>query len=271
MAIEVPITEGQIRFYQENGYVQLLDVLTADERAQARAALDHVLAVKLDPQHDLSGRGENDKVFVQKINLWQVDAGMRDYVFNAKLAEIARRLAGITRLRLWHDQALVKMPGDSKPSMWHQDLPFWPMMDEGALTCWMAIDDVSEANGCMAFIPGSHRFGSLRPIQLFDPQPEDIFAQLPDEIRAGKDLTPVFQPMAAGSCTFHHGLTFHYAGANTTDRSRLAISTIYMPDGVRYNGRSHPVTDDLHLQPGDVLAGDRFPLLAEVREPTPTI
>jgi ectoine hydroxylase-related dioxygenase (phytanoyl-CoA dioxygenase family) len=69
--------------------------------------------------------------------------------------------------------------------------------------------------------------------------------------------------MPAGSCTFHNGLTFHYAGPNTTDRPRRAMITIYMPDGVHFSGADHVVTQDLDLRVGDVLAGERFLVLAE--------
>jgi ectoine hydroxylase-related dioxygenase (phytanoyl-CoA dioxygenase family) len=256
-----PLTEEQIASYRDNGYVQLLNVLTPDELAQARASVDEILGLEYDDDHDLNkGNPEARRIFVQKVNMWQVHEGLRRYVLSPKLAEIARRLAGAHTLRLWHDHALVKMPGDSRPSHWHQDLPYWPMVETGALSCWMALDDVFEANGCMAFIPASHRFGRLAPINLGNPQ--DIFAMIPDGMREGRDLTPVFQPMPAGSCTFHDGRTFHYAGPNTTDRPRRAMITIYMPDDVHFNGARHVVTYKLGLQPGDVIAGEVFPVLA---------
>jgi ectoine hydroxylase-related dioxygenase (phytanoyl-CoA dioxygenase family) len=112
----------------------------------------------------------------------------------------------------------------------------------------------------MAFVPGSHHFGRLAPINLTDPQ--DLFALVPADVRAGRDLKPVFQPMPAGSCTFHDGRTFHYAGPNTTDRPRRAMITIYMPDDVHFSGARHVVTYKLGLQEGDLLAGDTFPALA---------
>jgi ectoine hydroxylase-related dioxygenase (phytanoyl-CoA dioxygenase family) len=76
--------------------------------------------------------------------------------------------------------------------------------------------------------------------------------------------------MPAGSCTFHNGLTFHYAGPNTTNRPRRAMITIYMPDGTHFNGADHVVTRDLDLRVGDVLAGERFPVLAEAEEAVST-
>lgn len=253
-----PITEEQVAFYQTNGYIQLFDVLSPSELAEVRAALDDANRIALDARHHTSS-GEYEKVFVQKVNLWTVHEGMRRYVLNPRIAEIARRLAATPRVRLWHDHALTKMPGDSRESPWHQDLPYWPMNEAGALSCWMALDDVDERNGCMQFVPGSHAWGKFEPIRLVDAQ--DLFGLVPEP--ETKDFTPVVMRMPAGSCTFHHGLTFHYASANSTDRPRRAVITIYMPEGVTYSGRPHVVTDGLGLQVGAPIAGDLFPVLAE--------
>ncbi|WP_442956048.1 phytanoyl-CoA dioxygenase family protein [Paenibacillus sp. MMO-177] len=57
-------------------------------------------------------------------------------------------MSGASGLRLFHDHALLKMPQDSKPTPWHQDLPYWPMNEPGALSIWIALDDVDEHNGC---------------------------------------------------------------------------------------------------------------------------
>lgn len=256
-----PITEEQIQFYQENGYVQLLNVLTPAELEHARTALDEVMQMQLDESHDLSRTAEQKKIFVQKVNMWQVHDGLRQYVFNHKIAEIARQLSRANTIRLWHDHALIKMPGDSKASSWHQDLPYWPMQEAGSLSCWMALDNVTVENGCMAFVPGSHRFGRLEPINLMNPQ--DIFQLIPPDVEQPQALEQRFQPMPAGSCTFHDGRTFHYAGPNTSNGPRRAIITIYMPDDVHFNGKGHIVTQDLDLKTNDLLNGERFPVLAE--------
>lgn len=255
-----PLTEEQIEFYQQNGYVQLHDVLTAEELAEVRQALDEVMNKPLEKAFDRVGHNPDyDKVFHQKVNLWREHEGIKRFVFNPKLAEIARRLAGVPRIRLWHDHALIKMPGDSKPSPWHQDLPYWPMNEEGALSCWMALDDVDENNGCMAFIPGSHKVGRLDPINLVNPQ--DIFGF--EASGHLKGVPPAIMRMKAGSCTFHNGLTFHYAFPNRTDKPRRAMIVIYMPDGTTYSGKRHICTDGQGLEVGQLLAGELFPVLAE--------
>ncbi len=258
--MQYPLTEEQIEFYQQNGYIQLLDVLTPEELEDVRQSLDEVLNMKLEKGFDRTGqRTEYDKVFLQKVNLWRDHEGMRRFVFNHKLAGIARRLARVKRIRLWHDHTLIKMPEDSKPSPWHQDLPYWPMNEEGALSCWMALDDVDENNGCMAFIPGSHQVGRLEPINLVNPQ--DIFGF--EASGHLKGVQPAVMKMKAGSCTFHNGMTFHYAFPNKMDKPRRAMIVIYMPDGTTYSGKRHICTDGQGFEIGKPLEGELFPILAE--------
>lgn len=250
-----PLTEDQVCFFRENGFVRLSDVLTPDELNKARENLAE--AMSGGAGIDRTGRSEYDRIFLQKVNLWQDHAGMRSLVFHPRLADIARRLSGAPRIRLWHDHALIKPNVESKPSPWHQDLPYWPMNERGALSCWLALDDVDETNGCMRFVPKSHTWGKLEPINLAYPQ--DLFALVPDP--EGKDFTPVAVPITAGSCTFHDGLTFHSAPPNRGSAYRRAMVVIYMPDGTTYSGKVHCCTDDLKLTPGQPLAGERFPVL----------
>ena len=255
---DYPLTDEQIAFYRENGFVKLPNVLSPAEVETARAALAEALEVPLSEEMDRSDRGEYSRIFVQKVNLWRAHAGIRELVCHPRIAEIARRLAGAAGIRLWHDHALIKMPGDSKETPWHQDLPYWPMHEAGPLSCWLALDDVDERNGCMRFVAGSQKYGQLEPIRLANPQ--SIFDQTPDLSEATAPIVSV--PLQAGSCTFHNGNTFHYAPANRSDRPRRAMVTIYMPDGETYRDKPHPVTNGLNLQEGEPLAGELFPLLA---------
>lgn len=252
------VTDAQIAFYQENGFVQLDHMLTPLELAAMQEEIDRIYAQDAGGIHTAAAGSPYAKVLDQRVNIWRDNPIVRAFVLTPRFAETARRLAGASGVRLWHDQALLKRPGDSRPTPWHQDLPYWPMREPGALSMWMALDDVDERNGAMSFIPGSQRVGALPGINLVDPQ--DIFAMVPKGELAG--TKPVTARMAAGSCTFHNGLCFHYAGANTTDRPRRAMVVIYMPDGTTFNGHRHIVTDGLGLREGEPIAGELFPLLA---------
>ena len=252
------VTDAQVAFYQENGFVQVNNVLTPLELAAMQEEIDRIYTRGEGGIHTHVAGSPYSKVLDQRVNIWRDNPVVRAYVTTPRFAEMARRLAGVSGVRLWHDQALLKQPGDSRPTPWHQDLPYWPMNEAGALSMWMALDDVDERNGAMSFIPGSQRVGALPGINLVDPQ--DIFAAVPKGELAG--TTPVTATLRAGSCTFHDGLCFHYASANTTDRPRRAMVVIYMPDGTTFNGRGHIVTKELGLRVGAPLQGELFPLLA---------
>ncbi|WJH33423.1 phytanoyl-CoA dioxygenase family protein [Paenibacillus sp. CC-CFT747] len=253
------LKQEQIDFYRKNGFVQVNDVLTSEELAELREFMDEVMGADqgMSLQTDQQG-GAYYRVLNQRVNTWRDHAGMARYTTHSRFAEMARLLTGASGIRLFHDHALLKMPGDSKPTPWHQDSTYWPMNEDGALSIWIALDDVDENNGCMMFVPESRRAGKLNPISLSDPQ--DLFQYAEG---TGHDQSQsVICRMKAGSATFHDGLTFHFAHANVTDKPRRALAIIFMPDGITYSGKSHPVTNGQPLEKDQPIRGGLFPLLA---------
>jgi len=253
------VPQENIEFYRENGFVQIDDVLSPSELEELRVYLAETMGAEegRSTATDREG-GAYYKVLNQRVNTWRDHGGMARYVLGARFAHIGKQLSGYSGIRLFHDHALYKMPGDSKPTPWHQDWPYWPMRETGAFSMWLALDDVDESNGCMMFVPKSQRVKNLKSVSLVTP--EDIFAQAGAE--TADRNTAVVVRMKAGSCTFHDGLTFHYAHANTTDRPRRALAIIYMADGTTYSGAPHLCTDGLGFAAGDVLKGGLFPKLA---------
>jgi len=65
------------------------------------------------------------------------------------------RLAGVDGMRVWHDQTLQKMPW-ANPTAWHLDNPYWSFYSRQAISIWIALDDATLENGCMAYLPGTH-------------------------------------------------------------------------------------------------------------------
>lgn len=253
------LTDEQVRYYRENGFVQIDGMLSAEEVEELREYLDETMSVQNGRSTQTAASGDlYYRVLNQRVNTWRDHGGMARFVLSRRFAEAARQLSGANGLRLFHDHALLKMPQDSKPTPWHQDLPYWPMNEPGALSIWIALDDVDEHNGCLMLVPKTQTIKNLKSIDLV--HPEDIFS---DE--GAKDVdrnTAAIVRMKAGSCSFHDGLTFHYAHPNRTDKPRRALAIVYMPDGTTYSGANHVCTDGLGLAKGDVLAGGLFPRLA---------
>jgi phytanoyl-CoA hydroxylase len=259
------ITEEQIRFYETNGYIRLENVLTMKEVDVLRGALARAVEDKERLNLQLGPRSDEGytKVFLQMVNLWERYPAIEEYVHDPRVAQIACRLTRSPFVRLWHDQALVKYPKESKPTAWHQDTVYWPMNETGGLSCWMALDDVTVDRGCMWFLPGSHRAGPLDPVDLGKTTSDGPLSLLPEAFRSVK---PVAIELKPGSCTFHNGLTFHYAGPNVTDTPRRAMVTIFIPAGTTYKKHEHIVGDRANLSPGEEFHGPLFPIVGRLEQ-----
>jgi phytanoyl-CoA hydroxylase len=264
---DISLSSEEIERYRRDGFIHLREVLTGEPLRQLRNAVAR--AVESELKHDWMGarrRDESNKkstyeqIFIQKVNLWTRQGDVKPFVLSRRLGNIAAQLSGHT-MRLWHDQALFKEPRTGTRTPWHQDAVYWPhrpRLDQ--LTIWIALRDATIANGCMSFIPGSHLLGALPPVNLGEPQ--DLFAQALQM----KPTAPVTCELTAGSVTVHNGLTFHFAGPNTTDQMREALAIIYMPGGTIFDGGAHPVTDALKsagLKKDDVLDDELFPIVSD--------
>ncbi len=259
------INQSQIDYYQENGFIIIEDFLTPQELEHWRVTVMNAVTSRRGQK--IPGKagmvGEDDgingdaeyfsKVFDQMINLWQTDNGVKELMFNPAIGEMAAKLAGVDGIRIWHDQALFKKPW-ANPTSWHLDTPFWSFSDRKALSIWIALDDATLENGCLYFIPGSHkRTGFENP--GIGKNMDSIFNYYP----AFRQVSSVATPMKAGSCSFHNGLTIHGANANMTSGSRRAMTCAYMPDGNGYNGIQNILTAEQisTLKPGDLLNDER--------------
>jgi phytanoyl-CoA hydroxylase len=257
---DYPLTQDQIDQYRRDGFIELDNVITGAVLDSMRSAIVNAVAAETS---EASGkpktgtRATYEKIFNQKVNLWQRHPDIARYSLSAALGRIAMQLEG-RPMRIWHDQALFKEPmkGNNK-TPWHQDAVYWPHVDRWhETTIWIALKDATTQNGCMAFVEGTQSLGPLPPVDLSDPQ--DLFDNAPHL----RPVKPIPRPLKAGSATFHNGLTFHYAGPNKSDETREAFAIIYMPDGTRYDGKPHIVTDGQGFATGDLLDSELFPLVS---------
>ena len=228
------LTSAQISFYRENGFLIIEDFLDKAELDIWRAAVDEAVSLRENSMMPYGSfqfeRGsEGDSVFQQRINLWMDHDGVREIMLDGRLGKMAADLAGVDGIRIWHDQALIKLPWAS-PTAWHQDNTKWSFESEHSISIWVALDDVTIQNGCMFFMPSTHK-------RRLDDSPTHghvgaLFGAYPELGR----MEPVPVIMPAGGCSFHNGLVLHGANANMTPRPRRAFTCAYMPDHSRFNG-----------------------------------
>ena len=259
------LNEEQIQNYQANGFIVIENFLSPDEldhwRKAVAVAVEERAGIKI-PGKDIK-TGEADginedsdyfaKVFDQLLNLWQTNDAVKELMIDQRIGKMASQLSGADGIRIWHDQALIKRPW-ANPTAWHLDNPFWSFSDDRAISIWVALDDATLENGCLFFIPGSHKLTGFDKITI-GRNMDGIFGVYPQL----KNSRPVAAPMKAGSCSFHNGLTVHGANANMTGGFRRAMTCAFMPDGNKFNGEPNILPDAyLHnLKIGDLLNNDK--------------
>jgi ectoine hydroxylase-related dioxygenase (phytanoyl-CoA dioxygenase family) len=223
--------QSRKRFYDDNGYLVVERVFTESDLAPVRNRTDQILrdptaaskgmriGRESDTQQPKPGEGKRTDDPVRKFESpARFDPIFADFVRQTKLLELVRGLIG-PRIKLFRDQMLLKPPGgQDKPT--HQDQSYFLVrpMDE-LVTAWVALDDATLENGCMRYVPGSHKFGILE----MHPDPERPVHHVPKT--DGLNLKPEATcPVPAGSVIFHHGLTLHRSGVNNTQTWRKALA-----------------------------------------------
>mgnify|MGYP000175332635 CR=1 FL=1 len=124
-------------------------------------------------------------------------------------------------MELDFDMLINKAPNTNTETPWHQDAAYWiEMPDKRAASCWIALDDVFEENGCMWFIPKEKNQEIIVHQSL--PNKGALFC-ITDTSNA------VAVPLKPGGCTFHDGFTFHYSKGNATQSQRRALILNFRP------------------------------------------
>ena len=177
---------------------------------------------------------------VNKVNLpSRYDAAFDAVVRHPKVVDIVAELMG-PDIKLYFDQIFAKPPY-APANRYHQDSVFWSFFASNfQITCQVWLDDATLENGCVRFIPGSHNFGLVNWDHLPYMLTEDVLEQ------------EVAVPVRAGGVTFHHSLTLHCSGPNTTPHRRRGWSVHYVSAATRYIGTP---AETEHVKQMGVLVG----------------
>ena len=126
------------------------------------------------------------------------------------------------------------------------------------LTCWIGLDDSTRDNGCLHYVPGSHRW-NLLPITGLTGEMDEILTVLSPEQRDA--FKPVAIELKRGECSFHHPLMVHGSYENRTDRPRRATIINAFRDGVRSASSDELLKGVPAIPVGEQMQGQFFPLL----------
>jgi len=260
------ISDAQVAQFKEQGFLHYGRVMDEPDVKALRDRLTGVLEgtsrAQPEAKRNLLGDG-SQQVVIQVVNIWEADDLFRAHIYNPIICEAVSRLMGADVVRVWHDQVQYKPPRIGGPTNWHQDHPYWPIIQPADLvSAWMALEDADIENGCMWMVPRSHLWGPHKGGTIGTNEADFSPAYDPALVPPGETVEWVPCPVKAGEVMFHHCLTWHGSPPNRSDRGRPAIAVHYMPGWTRYvPSGSHLVEHRVTVKPGEILQGEFFPVV----------
>lgn len=251
------VSPSLVAAFRSDGFVVVPGLLSSEELERFGEAVTRAVHQrKAADRRTLNEKSHYEQSFIQCQNLWEDFPEVRPLSFHPKVSQAAAELLGADRVRLWHDQALYKEPGGRETDA-HQDQPYWPIDEPLTVTAWMPFEGSTLRSGAMGYVPGSHRSGLRRFVNIFWGEPEDLMTS--PELEGAE---PVFVEVPSGGVAFHHGLTAHMAKPNLTDRPRAVHTAIYFVDGCHRLevNHEHPAVDRPGIPLGGVIASEVTPI-----------
>ncbi|MEO0328994.1 MAG: phytanoyl-CoA dioxygenase family protein [Pseudomonadota bacterium] len=208
--------------------------------------------------------GENGRFFDDYCN-WTRIPEFKDVIQNSKVAEVAARLMRSSTVQMFHDHVLVKEPGTSKPTPWHQDSPYYFVNGMQTVSFWSPLDPVKEAS--LRCVAGSHKWTkSVLPTRWLNEDSfypnEDEYLPVPDPDSEAMEILE--WEMEPGDAVAFHFRVLHGARGNETKDRRRAFSLRLIGDDARYverPGKTSPPFPGHNMQPGEKLREDWFPVI----------
>jgi ectoine hydroxylase-related dioxygenase (phytanoyl-CoA dioxygenase family) len=257
------LSDAQVAFFHENGYLAGVPILSDAQIEHLRAELAEI-ANPAHPRHDLfyefhaNESADPSQVLFHALGAWRIAPGLHDILWHPAFTVPAAQLLG-GAVRFWHDQLFCKPAYHGGMVAWHQDYSYWTRTRPVAhLTCWIGLDDSTRENGCVHYVPGSHRW-PLLPRGALASDMDAVQQLLTTEQRA--QFRPVAIELKRGECSFHHSMTVHGSYANRTPRPRRAIVLNVFREGVESASDEPPLAGVPPIPAGHKMEGQFFPLL----------
>jgi ectoine hydroxylase-related dioxygenase (phytanoyl-CoA dioxygenase family) len=257
------VTDQMVEDYQRFGAV-LIKGLWADWVDDLRAGIERNMAEPGPYASENLKPGDAGRFFDDYCN-WQRIPEFERVINGSDVAEAAARLMRSDYVQLFHDHVLVKEPGTSKPTPWHQDGPYYFVQGEHTVSFWSPLDPVREAS--LRCVAGSHLWPrEVLPTRWlaetsFYPDAEKYMA-VPDP--DGEGMEVLEWQMEPGDAVAFNYRTLHGARGNTADTRRRAFSLRLVGEDARFverPGRTSPPYPGHEMQPGERLREDWFPVL----------
>ncbi len=259
------ITQDHIDQFQRDGVV-FIKGLFADQVDLLRSGVEANMAEPGPYASNNEKQGQTGRFFDDYCN-WTRIAQFETAIQASPVAEVAADLMQSKRVQMFHDHVLVKEPGTSMPTPWHQDGPYYFVEGRQTISFWSPLDPVKEAS--LRCVAGSHAWEKeVLPTRWVSEEgffaDEGQYMAVPDPDAEG--MTVLEWEMEPGDAVAFNYRTLHGARGNTSGSRRRAFSLRLVGDDARYIERPGPTSPPFpghDMVPGQMLRQDWFPILLQ--------
>ena len=208
--------------------------------------------------------GETGRFFDDYCN-WSRIPEFRQVIQASPVAEVAADLMESRSVQMFHDHVLVKEPGTSMATPWHQDGPYYFVEGRQTISFWSPLDPVTQAT--LRCVAGSHLWEKeVLPTRWVSEEgffpDEGQYIAVPDPEAEGMRIVEF--EMEPGDAVAFNFRTLHGARGNQSNSRRRAFSLRLVGNDARYverPGRTSPPFPGHDMRAGQRLREDWFPVL----------
>jgi ectoine hydroxylase-related dioxygenase (phytanoyl-CoA dioxygenase family) len=223
------ITPEQIQQYRKAGYFILEKAMTDEQLEGLRAECQRYID-KFDAEMEAKGVTSMGITHYKKryfiSNRGSESSIITDFLFSDLMADVCRATLG-DEVYLFNEQYVVKAAETGMSFAWHQDSGYIGHYHKPYLSCWCALDDMSEENGTISVLP--YERARMTPDDLFEHTVEE---GTNDKVGYKGDDPGILAIVPAGSIVVFSSRTLHRSGANTTDRMRRSYLAQYSSEPI---------------------------------------
>ena len=257
------VTEETVEQYQRDG-VALIKGLFAPFVDMLRHGIERNMAEPGPYGSENVKAGESGRFFDDYCN-WERIPEFAETIRQPVVAEAAAALMRSRMVQMFHDHVLVKEPGTSKPTPWHQDAPYYFVDGWQTVSFWVPLDPVREAS--LRCVAGSHKWEKqVLPVRWLSDEnfypDSDRYRPVPDPDAEGMPIRE--WGMEPGDAVAFNFRTLHGARGNLAAARRRAFSLRLVGDDAVYAerpGRTSPPYPGHEMKAGQRLREDWFPYL----------